>query len=95
MKSALSVFEKYLCKTHTRIEIKGKRGRKVPVLLTEEMKKNITVLIQPRDVAKVQQEYLFARPGMAEHPYRGSDCLRKFAQECNAKLPQCLMSTKL
>ena len=34
---ALTIFETYLVKSHSRIEIRGKRGWKVPILLTEDM----------------------------------------------------------
>ncbi|KAJ8307197.1 hypothetical protein KUTeg_015281 [Tegillarca granosa] len=39
--STLIEFEKYLCTSHTRVEIRGKRGRKVPVLLTDKMRQQI------------------------------------------------------
>lgn len=95
--ASLSVFEQNLCKTHMRVEIKGKRGRKVAVLLTREMQNQLNTLVEARALAGVSpsQHFLFARPGPAEHPYRGSDCLRFFSQECNAKRPTLLTSTLL
>ena len=38
IKNSLSTFEKRLCDTHHRIEIMGKRNRKVAILLTDKMK---------------------------------------------------------
>lgn len=93
--STLNEFEKKLCNTHTRVEIKGKRGRKVAVLLTDEMKKNIKILIQQREKAKVSGDCLFSKPGDSKFPYRGSDCLRRFAKEAGVDNPTAITSTKL
>ncbi|KAJ8307198.1 hypothetical protein KUTeg_015282 [Tegillarca granosa] len=71
--SKLTEFEKYLCTSHTRVEIRGKRGRKVPVLLTDKMRQQIEVLIDNRKKANVKQQFLFARPGEFTKPYRGKD----------------------
>ncbi len=38
---------------------------------------------------------MFARPGNAMFPYRGSDCLREHVSQCDLKRPECLTSTKL
>ncbi|KAG1925842.1 hypothetical protein F2P79_025262 [Pimephales promelas] len=93
---ALSDLEKKLCQHFSRIEIRGKRGRKVPVLLTPMMKQGLDLLVGSREVCEVPQEniYLFARPN-ALTCYRGSDCLRHFAKVCGAKSPESLTSTKL
>ncbi|XP_054898305.1 uncharacterized protein LOC129367697 [Poeciliopsis prolifica] len=45
---ALSELEKKLCKHFQRIEIKGKRGRKVPILLTPDMASSMELLLQHR-----------------------------------------------
>ncbi|KAJ8313433.1 hypothetical protein KUTeg_009009 [Tegillarca granosa] len=71
--STLTEFEKHLCTSHTRVEIRGKRGRKVPVLLTDKMRQQIEVLVYNRNKANVKQPYLFARPGEFTKPYRGKD----------------------
>ncbi|KAJ8313192.1 hypothetical protein KUTeg_009255 [Tegillarca granosa] len=68
--STLTEFEKHLCTSHTRVEIRGKRGRKVPVLLTDKMRQQIEVLVYNRNKANVKQPYLFARPGEFTKPYR-------------------------
>ncbi|KAG7465900.1 hypothetical protein MATL_G00159130 [Megalops atlanticus] len=93
---ALSELEKKLCDHFTRIEIRGKRGRKVPILLTPAMQKGMELLKQKREACEVPPEniYMFARPNALSH-YRGSDCLRVFAKECGAKNPKALSSTKL
>ena len=93
---ALSKFELELCKTHLRVEIKGKRSRKVPILLTEDMIASIKVILDSQEAAGVSgSKYVFARPCMAKHPYRGDRCLRYFARESGAKEPHLLTSTSL
>ncbi|XP_054872280.1 uncharacterized protein LOC111580096 isoform X3 [Amphiprion ocellaris] len=93
---ALSDLEKKLCQHFKRVEIRGKRGRKVPVLLTPAMQQALDLLVSTRKECGVPQEniYLFARPS-AFTCYRGSDCLRHFAKVCGAKSPESLTSTKL
>ncbi|KAK3553019.1 hypothetical protein QTP86_031221 [Hemibagrus guttatus] len=78
----LSPLEKELSKLLTRIEIRGKRGKKVPVFLTERMKDSIELLVKWREEAGIPAEnpYLFARPGVMTN-IRGCDCLRKYAVE--------------
>ncbi|XP_073701194.1 uncharacterized protein [Garra rufa] len=94
--STLSPLEKELSKILTRIEIRGKRGKKVPVFLTERMKESINLLVQRREEAGVPAEnpYLFARPGAMTN-IRGCDCLRKYAKESKTENPELLRSTKL
>lgn len=92
---ALTELEKKLCRHFAWIEMKGKRRRKVPVLLTPEMQKSLELLKEKRGVCGVPSEniYVFARPSALSH-LRGSDCLRDFAVECGAKHPKALLSTK-
>ncbi|CAM4686021.1 unnamed protein product [Leuciscus chuanchicus] len=94
--STLSPLEKELSKILTRIEIRGKRGKKVPVFLTERMKESINLLVQRREEAGVPAEnpYLFARPDAMTN-IRGCDCLRKYAKESKTENPELLRSTKL
>ncbi|XP_049334435.1 uncharacterized protein LOC125801679 [Astyanax mexicanus] len=92
----LSMYEKKLCKHFTRVEVRGKRGRKVAVLLTPEMMRNIDLLIRNRKQCHVPQDngYLFAIPKCPSY-FRGHDCLKKYAEECGAKQPEYLRSTQL
>ncbi|XP_030856052.1 uncharacterized protein LOC105446919 isoform X3 [Strongylocentrotus purpuratus] len=92
----LSQWEQQLCKELTRLEIRGKRGRKVPVLLTKEMSANIKFLSEKRAFAGVKDSnpYLFGIPG-CDTSYRGSDCIRKFAQASGVEHPEYITSTKL
>ena len=92
-KKVLSPFEQFLCKTHYRIEIQGKRGRRVPVLFTKEMKNNMDFLLAHRPHS--QSQYVFVRNESARHQYRGCNSLRKHAQQSGAKRPELLTSTRL
>lgn len=92
----LTELEKKLAKHFDRVEIRGKRSRMVPVLLTPDMIVAMNHLVKKRNVCQVHTDniYLFARPGVLSH-YRGSDCLRRYAHQCGAKYPEALTSTRL
>lgn len=93
---ALSDLEKRLCQHFRRLEIRGKRGRKVPVLLTPAMQQALDLLIRKRKECEILPEntYLFARPSSLMC-YRGSDSLRYSAKVCGARTPESLTLTKL
>lgn len=93
---ALSDVEKELCSYFTRIEIRGKMDRMVPVLLTPQMEEALELLVNKREECEVLKEnhYLFARPSALTH-FRGSDCIRQYAKSCGAKNPNSISSTKL
>lgn len=89
--------EKALRKSFTRFEIQGKGGRPVPVLLTNEMKKCVDILISTREKANINPKnpYLFAVAKTAQSCIRGSDVLRKYGRLCGAKMPQNIKSILL
>ncbi|XP_061914620.1 uncharacterized protein LOC133657374 isoform X2 [Entelurus aequoreus] len=93
---ALSEVEKKLCRHVSRIVIRGKRGRPVPILLTPKMVYALELLVKYRETCWVLKDntYLFARPTAMTH-FRGSDCIRDYAKACHAKCPVSLTSTKL
>lgn len=93
---ALTELEQKLCKHFVRITIVGKRGRKVPVLLTPLMRESLDTLIEKREECGVLKEngFLFALP-YSVHYLRGSNCIRQFVHECDVKNPKALTSTKL
>ncbi|MGH0172457.1 UNVERIFIED_CONTAM: hypothetical protein FKN15_064968 [Acipenser sinensis] len=66
---SLSELEKKLWQHFTRLEIRGKRGRKVPVLLTPTMVAAMNLLVQKRGDCKVADEngYMFARLGASSY----------------------------
>ena len=92
----LTKFEKQLCKHFSRVEIEGKRGRKVPMLLSPDVVSALELLISKRTQCKVpsSNKYMFARP-LVDSYYRGNDCMRLHAQQCGADKPGLLQSTKL
>ena len=94
---APTTLEQKLCKHFLRMTIVGKRGRKVPVLLTPVMRESIDLMNEKREKCGVlkENEYLFALPHSV-HYIRGSDCIRQFMNECDdIKHPKALTSTKL
>nr|XP_055064531.1 uncharacterized protein LOC129447001 isoform X2 [Misgurnus anguillicaudatus] len=92
----LSEFERKLCKHFTRVEIRGKRGRKVPVLLKPSLVSAMKLLVETREACGVPNEnpFMFARSG-AMSAYRGGECISKAARECGIKNPEALSSTRL
>ncbi|KAJ8315921.1 hypothetical protein KUTeg_006528 [Tegillarca granosa] len=95
--NSLTKFEAALCTSVLRVEIRGKRGRKVPVLLTEDMQKGVHMLIKLRKNPEVQpkRDYLFARPLDAKTPFYGNVAIRKHTMLCGAKQPELMTSTGL
>jgi len=93
---SLSAFERKLCDAMWRLEIPGKRGRKVPVLFPVNLKEKIDVLVAHRQDCGIPETnvYLFARSTACTH-IRSSDCLRKFAVDCGAQCPDLITTTRL
>ncbi|XP_071314144.1 uncharacterized protein [Trachinotus anak] len=96
MASCLTPLENKMCDFFTRVEIRGKRGRGVPVLLKPSMVSAMELLADTREMCGISKEniYMFARPG-ALSAYRGGECIQKFARESGAKHPEVLTSTRL
>lgn len=94
---SLTTIEYKLTNSFVRFEIRGKRGRGVPVLLTSQMKKSLDLILNIRKSVNVfeQNENIFAIPFTAVGMYRGSDCLKKFSVACGSSNPDLLTSTKL
>ncbi|XP_070174219.1 uncharacterized protein [Littorina saxatilis] len=95
---SLSKLEQNLCGILTRVEIFGKRGRIVPVLLTASMKHSIDILIKFKEEAGVSRsnKYIFAisRCNSDEH-IQGSDALRKHVAAAGLVHPEFITSTNL
>ena len=95
---SLSNFEKTLCKKLTRIEIFGKHGRIVPVLLTAQVKAAVDLLVKKRGDAGVSlsNRFVFSCTFFqSEGHIRGSDALRKFVTSAHLTEPQFITSTSL
>ena len=80
------------------MEVRGKRGNTVPVLLNKETKEwlDLLVALRPKVGIAAGNDYLFARShyGSLDH-VRESDCLREMSEECGAKEAELLRSTQL
>ena len=95
--TGLSLFEQKLATSMSRVEIRGKRGRKVPVLFTKKHKERVNCLLRYRPMMNINPKniYLFPRSGDCVSCLRSCDVLRKFAKACGAKQPALLSSTSL
>lgn len=87
---SLNEVESKLSNNFVRFEIRGKRGRGVPVLLTPEMKKSLDLMLGMRTIVNIfeQNKNVFAIPYTAVGVYSGSDCLRSAAIKCGASQPE-------
>ncbi|XP_056011555.1 uncharacterized protein LOC130051986 isoform X4 [Ostrea edulis] len=95
---ALSATERILLDTLSRVEIRGKRGRTVPVLLTQKAKRCIELLLRWRDTAGVAKEnkYVFPRPNYGSlEALRSADVLRTFSKAAGLTNPEMITSTRL
>ncbi|CAG5057612.1 unnamed protein product [Parnassius apollo] len=92
---AISSAEKVLVNSFKRIVIRGKRGRGVPVLLTDEVQSDINLLISVRRNYICEKNYfLFAKPG-SESILCGYKVLKKYATASGARNPAAITTTKL
>ncbi|XP_056088670.1 uncharacterized protein LOC130087901 [Rhinichthys klamathensis goyatoka] len=95
---SLSPFEQKMAKHFSRVEIMGKKGRKVAILLNPELVRAIKLLVDKRDACEVDGDnpFLFGRPKCSPNSFfRGQDCIRLFASQCGAQHPEYLRSTQL
>lgn len=96
--TSLSSWERHLCQSLTRFEVRGKRGRRVPILLTKKMQDSIDVLFQRREEAGVSRRngFLFASLLSGSfRPMRGASALRLVVKNCDVKQPESITSTRL
>ena len=94
--SQLSDFEQALCKKMTRIEIIGKCGRIVPVILTTTTKEALQTLIDLRGTVGVSETNMFVfarRYNNSQGHIRGSDTIRKLVGQVDLKHPENMTST--
>jgi len=80
------------------VEIVGKRNRRVPIILTPEVKKAIDLLVKTRDEAGVNSDnpYVFAvNNNDSRQHIRGCQDLGKVVRRIELKNPEQLSSTKL
>ncbi|XP_033974203.1 uncharacterized protein LOC117472878 isoform X2 [Trematomus bernacchii] len=96
MDISVTDLEKKMCRFFVRINIPGKCGRTVPVLLKPSLESAIELLVKVRETCGVpsQNPYLFGRPN-ALTAYAGAQCIQKYVKECGAKDPAALTSSKI
>lgn len=96
MAKSLSDLERRLASTLELVDIRGKRGRRVPIILTPDITENIQLLIENRKEMCIlpENEYVFAIPN-SFNSIRGHDCLKKFCIAANLKEPSLITSTNL
>ena len=86
-----------LCSTFERVEIRGKKGRTVPVLITPSLQSCISFLLKWRNEAGINKDnsYLFARSHESMNSIRSCDVLRKFSKDASLSQPENITNTKL
>ncbi|KAG5865995.1 hypothetical protein JTB14_006249 [Gonioctena quinquepunctata] len=96
-RNSLSEFEKRLANHFCIVEIPGKRGKKVPVLLSPEMKTAIDLSLKTRTMGGISKEnpFVFARTGNSLSHMRGHDCIRKCIANVDLQMPENINGTKL
>ncbi|KAJ8961938.1 hypothetical protein NQ314_005870 [Rhamnusium bicolor] len=97
IRESLTPVEKKLAESMTMVEVEGKRGRKVPIILPPVIKECIDILIRHRDECKISfhNKYVFARSNESKSFLRGHDCLKKICEEIHLKNPDAITGTKL
>nr|CAI5853417.1 unnamed protein product [Callosobruchus analis] len=96
LRQSLITIEKKLAESMA-MEVKGKRGRKVPRLLPPLIKVCIDILIRHRDAYKISMhnKYIFAGSHESTRCLRGDDCLKNFCEELDLENPDAIIGTKL
>jgi len=97
---SLSNANKKIAEKYIRFCIRGKLGRTVPVLLSNELFESINLILHFRNEAEVpaKNPYIFGLPGIKNQRYRylrACILLRKFSKECNAIESTTLRGTSL
>ncbi|CAH0551285.1 unnamed protein product [Brassicogethes aeneus] len=92
---AITPAEKILLKSFKRVVIRGKRGRGVPVLFSNDMQDHMKLILNVRkNFIDNTNLFLFATTKSNE-PITGYKVVQKHAKLCGAKNPEALTSTKL
>ncbi|XP_077277339.1 uncharacterized protein LOC143905657 isoform X1 [Temnothorax americanus] len=97
---SLSVEDRRIAEKYVRFCIRGKLGRTVPVLLSNDLLDCIILILKYRQEAKVPKKnpYIFGLPSINKNRYRylrACILMRKFARDCNASQSTTLRGTTL
>lgn len=91
--SCLTETEKILLKHYSRIVIRGKRGRGVPILLSPNMRKHFEYLIEVRPHFVENNDYIFHTSGKTF--IDGTKVLYKYANKCGIERAHSISATRL
>ncbi|XP_070573897.1 uncharacterized protein [Ptychodera flava] len=93
----LSSLERHLLDSLDMMYIRGKRGRKVAVMIPNDCKEAMEILCNQRTTAGItnSNKYFFARQKTASSHLRACDCLRELTKEVALKSPEVIRSTKM
>lgn len=96
----MSIENRKIAEKYVRFCIRGKLGRNVPVLLSNELFDCVTLILKWRKETNVPSKnpYIFGLPGFNNHRYkylRACVLMSKFAKECNANSSTTLRGTTL
>lgn len=96
----LSEEDTKIAEKYVRFCIRGKLGRTIPVLLSNDLYNCVTLILKYRGEAKVSKKnhYIFGLPSINKDRYRylrACVLIRKFAQECNTSQSTTLRGTIL
>ncbi|XP_060081304.1 uncharacterized protein LOC132560656 [Ylistrum balloti] len=95
VKETLNNLEKHLVENLSRVETRGKRGRKVPILFPKKTEEALDLLIQYRSAAGIEKGNPYAFANNAIGYVRGADCMRSTASEAKLENPENMRSTNL
>lgn len=92
---AISETEKILMNKFKRVVMRGKRGRGVPILISEDVQQHLDIILKCRaPFFKNSNDYLFGNP-FSGQPIIGYRVLKKYATLSGAKNPDALTCTRL
>lgn len=97
IKNSLTPVERKLSESMSLVEVEGKRGRKVPIILPSAVKECVDILIRHRDECGIafENRYVFSRSNGSRRFLRGHDCLKKICGEIFLANPDAITGTKL
>ena len=95
IREMLSTSEKLLYKNYEYVSIKGKRGRKVPLLYSKSTKEAVDALIKFRNDAKINKNNIYKFANSKDGFIRGNDALQKCISKCDLKHPELIKSTNM
>lgn len=91
--SSLSEFEKKLANKLDLIKIKGKRGRHVPLILTPDVSKAMSILVKNREFINKENNFCFANRG--DYYLRPWDVMKEMCIRVKVENIQTMTSTKM